>query len=188
MKTFLNILSPEKKKDILLAKRYHTFVSQGMGVLFLFIFFGMLLSGVWGLLLFNEKIGNQDFEKKKQGNSSYEDILSYEQTFSRVQEKIPRVENVLQSQRIGSRIFRALEGAVSTAGAFSSVNISDDTVKVSGRSATRDGLLELQENLRKQPCFSDAVLPWSQMAQKENIDFEITIPVRPECFSLDITY
>ena len=183
MKTVLNILPPEKKEDILLAKRYRMFIRQQCGILFLVVFSGILLFGVWELLALNDRAGIQNFEEKKQKDSVYSDIVSYEQAFSNMQEVISRVENVFRNRRIGSRIFRSLEESVPAADTFSSIVISDNTIKASGQIATRDALLELQENLRKQSCFSDAVLPWSQMAQKENIDFEITITVRSECFS-----
>lgn len=185
MKTFLNILPPEKKEDLLLAHRYHVILLRESGVLFLIVFFGVLLSVIWGLLALNEKIASQNFQEKKQKDASYTEIALYEKTFSRVQDLIPKAESVVRDQKIGSRALRALEEAVPDSGFIDSVTVSSGGIKVAGRFDTREKLLDFQERLRSQSCFSDVVLPWSQMAQKENVDFEITITVRPECFSFD---
>lgn len=185
MKTLLNILPPEKKKDLLLARRYHTILLREASVLFLVFFLGTLLLGVWGLLVFNERTMVKNLEEKKQKDIFYSDIAFYEKTFSRVQELVPKVESVLRDQRVDSRVLRSLEESVPSIGMIDSIIISEGGMKVAGRAETRENLLEFQDLLRSQSCFSDIVLPWSQMAKKENVDFEITITVRPECFAPD---
>ena len=183
MKTFLNILPPEKKRNLVLMRRYRAILSQGIGILFLVVFLNILLGGVWGLLFWNEKTFFENVEEKKRTNEAYADIALYEESFRQVRETLPKTSTVLENQKIGSKILRVLEQATNVPGMFTSLNVTGGEAKISGRAEMRDTLLGLQENLRAQSCFSEVVLPWSQMAQKENVDFDIALAIRPECLS-----
>lgn len=182
MKTFFNILPPEKKEDLLLEKRYRSILRQEMGLLFLILFFAGLLLGIWFLLALEERTVVEKNTEKQGKSEAYAQMALYDETFSQMQSLLPSVKQIFENQKEVVWIFRSLEEEIPREISFASVSIEENVLKLTGQADTRDHLLLLQEKLRGTKCFSDVILPWSQMAKKESIDFEITISVDLQCF------
>lgn len=182
MKTFLNILPPERKEDLRLMKWYRKLIHQEVGILFLVFFLIGLISGVWFLLTLEEKAILERNTEKARGNAIYADVVSYEELFVEIQKKIPFVERLVGEQKNILWLFHFIEGNMSEGIVLSSVSVDEATLKISGHAGTRDQLLVFQEKFQKEECFSDVSLPLSQLAKREGIDFEITALVRGKCF------
>ncbi len=182
MKTFLNILPPERKENLRLSKLYRDLIRQEVGLLFLVIFLGSLLSGVWFLLSLEERSVLNRVSEREQQDKSYADILFYEKEFSQVQAKIPMAEKLLKQQKNLIWVYHAIESNSPGGVMFSSISIEEGKLKIVGHSDNRENLLVFQESLQKIECFTDVKLPLSQIAQKESIDFEMEISIQPKCF------
>lgn len=182
MKTFLNILPPERKENLRLAKWYRELIRQEMGFLFLGLFLIGLLLGVGFLLRLDEDIILQRNVQEEKENKAYAEIVSYGELFTRTQEKIPIVEKLLQDQKGVLWLFHFMEENMSDGISLVSISFEDVLLQVSGRADTRDHLLMFQEKFQKSECFSDVSLPLSQLAKKEEIDFEISASINARCF------
>ena len=182
MKTFFNILPPEKKDDLRLAKRYRILLRQAAGLLFLIFFLISLLSGIWFLLVLDEESVLEKSSETQRQNEVYAQIALYDEAFSQTQALLPSVGQALNKQKEVTWIFRSLEENVPPEISFLSVSVEDNVLKLAGQADTRDHLLALQEKLRGVKCFSNVVFPWSQIAKKESIDFEISISLDSKCF------
>lgn len=183
MKTFLNILPPEKKEDLRLERRYRLLLRQEMGIFFLIFFLAILLSGIWLLLIMGERSVMAQNVNKEQ-NSDHAGEVSRKEVFSRVQVMVPLVQKVTDNQRKVSWLFRSLERGIVEGISLSLISAEGSVLKISGHADTRDTLLHMQENIQSTECFSQVVIPWSQIAEKEDIDFEVTVSVDPKCFLL----
>lgn len=182
MKTFLNLLPPEQKESLRLAQRYRIILRQERGVLFLVIFFSMLLAGIWLLLVVEEGAIRKESGEKQRQDSAYAEVVSHEEFLLNTQKMMPAAEEILQKQKGMGWVFHFLEESIPDGVNMNSVLVKDESIKLFGYADTRDHLLLFREHLEKNECFDEVSLPWSQIAQKEKIDFEVSIHSKSECF------
>jgi hypothetical protein len=182
MKTFLNILPPEKKNDLRLAKRYRLLIRQESSFFFLSFFLLGLLSGIWFLLSLEEKSILTRSQNDENLRKAYADIALYEEDFSRVQSMVSPAEKALKEQKKVVWIFRFLEENISEGIKVVAVSAEGNLLKISGNADNRDHLLSFEEGIKGEKCFSDISIPLTQLAKKEDIDFEITVSVEEKCF------
>lgn len=182
MKTFLNILPPERKENLRLSKLYRDLIRQELGLFFLVLFLIILFLGVWFLLTLEEKSTLNKTSERERQDQSYADILTYEKKFSQVQIKLPLAEKILKQQKNLIWIYHTVELSVPGSIQLVSVSVEEGKLKMLGHSNAREDLLLFQENLQRVECFTDVALPLSQIAKKESIDFEMEVSIQPKCF------
>lgn len=59
------------------------------------------------------------------------------------------------------------------------MNLNGAEINLPGTAKTRDGLLAYEEILKKIPWVESVTLPKSQLLQKENVNFQITLRIKP---------
>lgn len=182
MKKFLNILPPEKKALLVKMKIYRFFVRQALGILTLTILVLLLTLGIRFLLYIEERSMTDSILKAGQEHEGYAEIMRYEEGVKEARALTDPAKSVLASQKKVVWVFEALERSIEYPNiTLTSIIFEDNALKLSGTADTRDSLLELQKRLRETECFVDAVVPWSQIAKRNSIDFEITVTLDQQC-------
>lgn len=182
MEIMLNILPPEKKEDIRLARKYRMLLWVQIAICFLVFFFGLLLVGVWYALEMEEREVRREGLKRESQDAAYAQMTSMKSELMGIQRLAFFAEDTLKKQRFATWVFRLLETSLPSGVHVSSILLEEKSLKISGRAETREALISLQENLEKERCFSGISLPSSQIAKKEDIDFEMVVSLDESCF------
>lgn len=169
MKLHLNLLSPEKKKNLNILVRYLfakelleivIFTLALLAMMYIFAWFviaGAMSDAVASSLLVNREAPpiNRDIQNL---NHSTKNIVSSAENFTALMPKILEISNVLPPdiKLVGLDISR-----------------SGNSITLSGTAATRDALLNFQKVIENIKWIKGVTAPTSQLFQKENINFDI---------------
>lgn len=180
MKIFLNLLPEEKKLEIRKNKKFRLIIWQGFILTFICVFFVSLLfctNLVLGVRLKSwESISNLE---KEQGN--YQELQKYEDEFRGINKKIARLALLEKNGLHWSNIIYKLDAVLTENITLSTLSTEDLHVSLIGKARTRDDLLVLKDNIEKSDCFSETVVPLSDLVSKEDVEFQIDFAVDENC-------
>ncbi len=169
MKLHINLLSPEKKRNLTVLTRYlfakellelMIFTLSLLAMMYIFAWFiiaGAMTDAVTSSLLVNREapLVNKDIQKL---NRLTKNIIISAEDF------MPFTPKILE-------IAAALPPNIKLIGL--DINRVNNTISLSGTAATRAALLNFQKVIRDIGWINGITAPNSQLFQKENINFEI---------------
>lgn len=169
----LNLLSSEKQKHLKKTLHYQ-FIKSIFEITLIFACIGgMVLMGSQIILqdYFNE-LTSQITATKNQYSQTNLEIRDINKTIKEVK-KIQ--EGYINWASLINEITKILPDEV----ILNALNIEATNKKIdmSGKAATRENLLELQKRAEKSEFVSSIEIPLSQLVEKENIDFSISVSI-----------
>lgn len=180
MEINLNLLPPSKKEEILKKRRLKTVMGfEASLTLLLVVFLGILMS--FKIVLDMGLSANLHARAERENTEQYDKIKKYDEQFRQVNLDISRIKTVERSQLYWSRLLDRLSGIIFPGIALDSITTNDYQISISGVSDNRENLVLLKEKLEGEECFSNVDLPLSDLVDKNNVNFQITFNIGPDC-------
>jgi Tfp pilus assembly protein PilN len=176
----INLLPPEKKKEIQTAKQFRAVLGWEAVIFSVGIIFFGFIFGINYLLNLNLQLVSKSKGSEVSG-SQYETIKYYENKFSEINTKISKISNVANDQIYWSILFSKLENAIPDNVTLDGLSTKNFSVYLAGKAKTRDDLLIFRDNLTKEECFDNMNLPLSNLVSKEDIVFQIDMEIKENC-------
>ncbi|MFZ1654258.1 MAG: hypothetical protein WBO92_03315 [Candidatus Moraniibacteriota bacterium] len=181
MKILLNLL-PEAKKDALVRKfRYRFFVWQTTLVLLLELYYVIILGGIYTILNFQVKVGQDTLAAFEQYNAEAKQLVNYQDEFKRVNAETESIAQYQRSHLHWSKLFSSLQSLTPEGVVVVELMTKDYTVSIAGQAGTRDQFLQFEAALKGDECVSDVRVPISNLFSQKEIDFQIDFRFRREC-------
>lgn len=181
MKTLLNLLPEENKKNIQRKLHFRFFLWQLFLVCVLELFYVGILVSVFfildfqlqGLQVSGRQYGATDMEQKT--------LALYQQKFKDTNASLDVIGKIEQNHFSFVQIFSLLEKLLPEGVAVDHLTTKNYTVMLSGRAATRDDMLTFESRLKESDCIKNVNVPLTNLFSQENIDFQIDFEMQKDC-------
>lgn len=180
MKTLLNLLPEDKKAAIQKQLRFRFLLWQTFLGFLLLVFYTSILAGIFFILdfqltSFRGIVGaGESFAEEKS-------LSEYEKKFRDTNDTVDTIERLNRFHLNFTEVFLFLDTILPPGIAVEDLSTKDYTVLLTGRAATRESLLLLDERLKQAECAEKVNIPISNLFSEENIDFQIDFKLKPEC-------
>lgn len=181
MKTLLNLLPEENKKNIQRKLHFRFFLWQLFLVCTLEVFYLSILASIYLILNFQlqslQAVGQQ-------GDTAYTDqrtLNVYQEKFKSTNAAVEVVGKIERSHFSFTQVFLLLDTLLPKGIAINLLATNNYKIMLSGRAATRDDILAFESRLKETACVKDVNVPLSNLFSQENIDFEIDFEMQKEC-------
>ena len=180
MKIFLNLLPPERKKAIVRKFYWRFFLGQW----FLVFLISLLAVGIMGALFFRVVFEGRYRQQAGEARITTEHQLEYaryEEKFDAANRSTQSVNTFLSLHTSFSELLKQLEEALPPETVIERISTQDYKIFLTGMTNNRDTFLLLQENLKKNTCFTNLNTPLSNLFSEKDVHFEIDFLVKSEC-------
>ena len=176
----INLLPKNKKESIARAKRFKLVVGWELAISFVMLCFFAFLFSIVSLLNFNLTI-NSNLKSSQANSSQYETIKHYEEKFSGINENLEKIVAIDNDQLYWSELLLSLSSTT-----LENVEITDFATKnlslyLAGHAQTREGMVSFKDKLEQAGCFSQVNLPISNLASKDDVNFQMDLTIKEEC-------
>lgn len=163
----LNLLPPNKKRELQLAQLY-TIIKN------LIILILLLTTLIAIILLFTKMILQNHFNKiVEQTTLTTKFSRLFNQDIKTFNQQLTEVEGIQKNYIPWTNFFIVFSQVVPDDIGISNLTINQNKILISGLAKTRVKLLEFKDNLENSDLFSEVVVPLENILKKENIDFSI---------------
>lgn len=183
MEICINLLPEEKKNKIKRKRRMITIVKQGMLFLLVVLFLIIILFDINIILRFQLSSLEKNYSLE-QSQSKYQELKKYEDMFKQINSKTVLLYNIENNHLYWSKFFYELDKVVPGGILINDISNTGYKVFLKGKSAKREDLIKLQENINASQCFSDVNVPLSNLVNKENTNFQIDFIIKEDCLKL----
>jgi len=173
MRISLNLLPPEKKRN--LRQGFIIAFAQSM-TLYVFIIVLVLT----GTIISVRMMMNNNFEALNQPVSEADQYPASSNEIKQLNFYLQRVDSYATRFTAWSEVLKSVLSAVPKDVHVQKLSFATDGgVRLTGEAATRDDLLALKNALSTLPFLSDISSPLSNLLQKKNVLFELTMRYSP---------
>lgn len=181
MKTLLNLLPEENKKNIQRKLHFRFFLWQLFLMCTLGVFYLSILMSIYIILDFQlgglQVVGQQyDATYAEQGTLSV-----YQKKFKDTNATVEVIGKIEKNHFFFTQVFLLLDTLLPEGVALDRLTTKNYTVMLAGRAATRDDILTLESRLDETACVKNVNVPLSNLFSQENIDFQIDFEMQKEC-------
>ncbi|KKR21685.1 MAG: hypothetical protein UT50_C0005G0019 [Candidatus Moranbacteria bacterium GW2011_GWA2_39_41] len=180
MEIKLNLIPQYQKDEIIQANRLKSILRWEIELTIIAIIFFSLLFSLNYLMKFNLEAQTSEFASK-QSKEKYESIASLDENFKTVNVMMTLDESIQKDQLYWSRMFDKLSSAISDGISVNKLANKNYKVLIAGIADTRDVLIDMKDNLAQESCFVNVNLPLSNLAAKDNVEFQIEFDIKEEC-------
>ncbi len=180
MEIKLNLIPPGKKEEISRNKRVKMAIKAEVALtIIVVVFFAVLVSFkyILNISLSSEAALNVEIETADQ----FEKIKGYDNQFKQANEKIKQIASIDQTQLHWSNVFEKISGLIPDGIEIKSLTTNNYSINITGLSDTRDNLIEFKSKLVNDRCFSNIDLPLSNLVEKNDVEFGITLNINGDC-------
>ncbi|HDL75034.1 MAG TPA: hypothetical protein ENH06_01455 [bacterium] len=117
----------------------------------------------------------------EQMQPSYQELKKYESEFKQMNSEVDLFHDIQQSNLRWLSVFYDLDSIVTEKIILTDLITKDYSITLLGKADTRNDLLKLQESINISECFSNAIVPLSNLVFKENVAFQIIFKVNDDC-------
>ncbi|HIP50331.1 MAG TPA: hypothetical protein EYG99_02675 [Candidatus Pacebacteria bacterium] len=185
MKIRFNLLPKKQKKHLYIQKVLRIVMEQEIHVMILFLF---LILGLFAIffILKTETTITQGINAEVVEQDQYKDIMKTHKEFKEIHKKMNTVEKLSDDHIKWSQLFIILSENISKHIAVNSIKIDKDVIVIGAVADTRENVVEMKEVFRNivesdVNCFSDIVVPESQLTVPVDVTFVMTLKVNLEC-------
>ncbi len=185
MKIRFNLLPEKQKKHLHIQKILRIIMEQEIHVMILFLF---LILGVFAIFFMLKTEINimQNIKTKLVEQEQYKDILQTHRKFKDIHKKMNTVEKLVNNHTKWSQLFIILSENISKHIAVDSIKVNEGKITIAAVADTREDVVEMKETFNNIAnddvnCFSDIVVPESQLTVPVDVTFVMTLKVNPEC-------
>lgn len=179
MKTLLNLLPEEKKREVHKGIRSRFILWQLFLIFMLEIFILSILLGVYMVL---------DMQLRSLQSVAHTSMLpqekklnEFEGKFRGVNEAIDVIGKFHMTHLSFTNIFLLLNETLPEGIHLNRLTTKDYTVTLTGIADKREDALALEAELKNNECVSRVNLPLSNLFSQENVDFQMDFDIKPTC-------
>lgn len=180
MKIYIDLLPPEKKKELSKRKIFKIIINQW--ILFtipLVVFIAILLSIKY--ILVTEKNTLYLLASTEQSRGQYAQLTEYEKKFEQVNNASQVLYKLEQGHLHWKKLFENLDEAVPQGVEISNISTKNYQVFILGKARNRETLLLLKDKLEEVDCFEAVNVPLANLVVKNDVDFQIDFVIKDNC-------
>ncbi|MFZ2187178.1 MAG: hypothetical protein WAV46_00920 [Candidatus Moraniibacteriota bacterium] len=186
MKTLLNLLPEENKKNIQRKIHFRFFLWQLFLLFALEVFYTSILVSTYIILDFQlqsmQAIGQQN--DKVRGEQVT--LNAYQRKFRETNLTTEAIGKIQDNHFSFTRIFLLLDTLLPEGITIDHLTTKNYTVLLTGKAAKRDDLLAFDAKLKESSCVEDVNVPISNLFSQENIDFQVDFGIIKECLKQNL--
>lgn len=180
MKIFLNLLPPERKRELVRRFYWRFFLGQW----FLVTLIVMSAVVVMGFLYFRIQIESKKAQVEGAAKITTEhkvEYTRYEEKFENTNKSVRSAGGFVALHTSFSDLLRQIELVLPPNTRIEKISTHSYKVFLVGTTDTRDTFLTFQKNLQQNTCFESVNTPLSNLFSETNVQFEIDFTVKAEC-------
>jgi Tfp pilus assembly protein PilN len=187
MKVSLNLL-PEENKAVLSRKCLDRFLLwQALLVFSTVAFYVVVLWSVYYIVHDNRTFVESTEIQSTGTNSESKEIAEYESRFRNANVLSKQASRFLDSHPNWTEFLLRMDRLVPPNVSLSALVTRESRVSLSGSAKTRDDFLLFESALKEDACFSNFLVPISNLFMEKNVEFQIDFSVRESCLIGDGT-
>ena len=174
----INLLPPQRKKEINLDKMNRWLIFFGSGLLILILIFVLLALNSYFYLLITLS-SQQKLIDRSQGGSELQEVNQLEEEINQANQKIDQIYN-LQSQFIHwTPVIEELIDLTPSGIYFTNFSYQQtaNQVQLSGHAKKREDLLQLKKSIESSQYFQEIESPLTNLLKQEDIDFNLNFNI-----------
>lgn len=192
MKTLLNLLPEENKKDIQHKAHSRFFLWQLFLLFALEIFYVGILVGTY--IILDSQFQNLSVVTGQQSNAgnstqkraSFVLLDIYQKKFKETNATVDMIENIQKNHFSFTQIFLLLDTLLPDGIVIDQLTTKNYKVFLTGIATKRDDLLLFDGKLKGSSCIINVNVPISNLFSQENIDFQLDFEVKKECLKKSV--
>jgi|SRR6185369_5322345 len=183
MKTLLNLLPEEKKELVQSRLRFRFFLWQLFLFLLLELFYFAILVAMYFILDFQNITLQAALGKNSEVSelSQERKLSAFENKFQEVNTAVDQTSRIANFHLEFTKLFLLLDKLVPDGVTVDTLSTKEYAVSLSGKAATRENLLEFDDNMKHSECAEDVNVPLSNLFSQEDIVFQVDFKIKPEC-------
>ena len=167
----LNLIPQSKKDALKLARVYILIKNLTILILILTILVAItLLTTKAALQNYFNNIVSQSTFTTKYANTFVKGIKNFNAQLS-------AVDSIQKEHIPWTKFLVRFSALVPKNVAIQNLSVNNQKVLIKGLAVSRDQLIELENNLKKDPLFTNVIIPLENLLKRENIDFEVKADV-----------
>ncbi len=185
MRISFNLLPEKQKKHLHVQKIFRIIIEQEIHFMILFLF---LIFGTFAIFFILKTEINimQNIRTKLVEQEQYKSVLKTHKQFKDIHKKMNMIERLANNHVRWSQLFIILSENVSKYISIDSIKTDEDMVTIVAVADTREDVVKMKDvfsniKINDINCFSDIVVPESQLAVPVDVTFTMTLKVNLEC-------
>lgn len=180
MRIYLDLLPKQKKNELRRKKIFRRILSDEFLFLLPVVLFILILFNILYLLSFEQKTSST-INSQTQSQDKYQLLTTYENKFKEVNENASLLLKIQDGHLYWSNVLERVSETLPAGIAITDFSTKDYRIFLIGKAKNRDTLLNFKSNLEANACFSDVVVPLSDLVVKDNVDFQMDFSVNSDC-------
>ena len=180
MKISLDLLPEGRKNDLKRTKLFRKVIWFEIVFLFpIFVMSAILLDNLY--VLNYEKGASAKIYALELGQDQYKKLNDFQGSFKQANDLSTLALNFQGKHLQWTNVLHELSATMPDSVTLKDVASNDFQLSFTGMAKTRDDLLNFQSALEKSACFQNVNVPLSDMVQKNDLNFQIDLSVKPDC-------
>jgi len=181
MKTLLNLLPEENKKDIQRKLHFRFFLWQIFLLFALEVLYTSMLAGTYVILDSQlQSLKNIKQQDDKVGGEQTT-LALYQQKFKDTNISTEIVGKIEKNHLSFTQVFLLLDTLLPEEIVVDHLTTKDYAVLLTGKAMKRDDLLAFDAHLKESACIENINVPISNLFSQDNIDFQVDFGIKKEC-------
>jgi len=174
----LNLLPPNKKKDLYLTQVYFKIKNL--------IFFVFLIISIFAITLMGAKFVLQNFfvDTVDQSSLLVKNVQVYNEEIQLLSLKLDQADKIQKEHINWQPFIHELTSQIPENVILNSLTINEDKLIISGVAKQRNDLLNLDNNLKKLDSLSNINIPLDNLLKKEQVDFILKADLKLDKISI----
>lgn len=181
MKTLLNLLPEENKKNILRKTHARFFLWQLFLLFALEIFYVSILISTFIVLDFQLQNLKGAGQRVNAEHSSQVTLDTYQKKFKETNTAVETVGKIEENHFFFTQAFLLLDTLVPNGIIIDHLTTKNYTILLTGKASKREDLLAFDAKLKESSCTENINVPISNLFSQENIDFQVDFGIKKEC-------
>lgn len=181
MKTLLNLLPEENKKNIQRKTHARFFLWQLFLLFALEIFYVSILISTFIILDFQLQSLKVTGQKVTAEHSSQVTLDMYQKKFKETNGVVDTIGKIQDNHFFFTRVFFLLDMLVPSGIVIDHLVTKNYTILLTGKATKREDLLAFDAKLKESSCTENINVPISNLFSQENIDFQVDFGIKKEC-------
>jgi len=186
MKTLLNLLPEENKKDIERKTHFRFFLWQLLLFFMLEIFYMSILLGSYIIINFQSKILVTASQSETKNNKEQTVLDTYQQKFRDINTTVKVVNKINTNHFSFTEVFLLLDTLLPEDMVIDQISTKNYTISLKGKALKRENLLEFNRRLNESSCIEGVNVPIANLFSQENVEFQIDFGIKIECLKKKI--
>lgn len=180
MKITLNLLPKNREKKIRNRKILNFIILQEIMIIFITLLFFGIIQGLDAVAKLRLMGVDQELSQNNE-RTDFIKIKEYEDNLRTIKSQVDFVKRVQNSNVNFVPMLSKLAEILPREISVTSITGEGYVVDLVGTAKNRDTLIEMKQNMEKDGCFKDIVIPLNNIVLREDIDFELSFSIEEKC-------